>query len=190
MSPSSDPVSGGAALSVLPALRVGQGFDVHPFAPDPGSRPLMLGGVRFDEGPALVGHSDADVVAHACTDAMLGPAGLGDIGQLFPDTDPALAGVDSIELLSLARERVAAAGWTVLNVDCTVVLDAPKLAPRRAEMESVLSAAVGAPVTVKGKRTEGVAGLGGGIRCHAVALLARSGLSSESARSSQSKEQS
>lgn len=155
-------------------LRVGQGFDVHPFV-DPTEqteRALVLGGVRFPDGPALVGHSDADVIAHAITDAILGAAGLGDIGQLFPDTDAVHAGADSIELLAIAASKVVDAGWQVVNADATVVLDAPKLAPHRSEMIANLSGALGAPVSVKGKRTEGVAGLGGGIQCHAVALLA------------------
>ncbi len=155
----------------VPNLRIGQGFDVHPFADD-ATRPLVLGGVAFPEGPALVGHSDADVIAHAITDAILGAAGLGDIGQLFPDTDAAHAGADSIALLTIAAERVTEAGWSVVNADATVILDAPKLAPHRDAMIANLSAALGAPVSVKGKRTEGVAGLGGGIQCQAVALLA------------------
>ncbi len=153
-------------------FRVGQGFDVHPFSDDP-ERVLVLGGVRFPDATGLVGHSDADVIAHACTDAILGAAGLGDIGQLFPDTSADFAGADSIELLEEATRRVNGAGWVVGNVDCTVILDRPKLAPVRQQMHDRLSAAVGAPVSVKGKRTEGVAGLGGGIQCHAVALLVR-----------------
>ena len=152
-------------------LRVGQGFDVHPFSNDP-DRLLVLGGVAFPGAAGLAGHSDADVIAHACTDAVLSAAGLGDIGQLFPDTDPAHAGADSIELLSQAIQLLHEAGWWVSNIDTTVILDRPKLAPVRAEMERRLSAAAAAPVTVKGKRTEGVAGLGGGIQCHAVALVA------------------
>ena len=151
-------------------LRIGQGYDVHPFSDDEG-RVLVLGGVTFTGHCGLVGHSDADVVAHACTDAILGASGSGDIGTLFPDSDPSLSGADSIDLLRRAHHRVRAAGWRVANIDCTVVLDSPKLAPRRAEMEAALSDAVGAPVTVKGKRTEGMAGLAGGIHCHAVALL-------------------
>jgi 2-C-methyl-D-erythritol 2,4-cyclodiphosphate synthase len=152
---------------------VGQGFDVHPFADDPG-RPLVLGGVTFEGERGLAGHSDADVIAHAVTDALLGAAGLGDIGQHFPDTDPAFAGADSVDLLRRAVADVRAAGWTPGNVDCTVVLDAPKLAPRRAELQERLSAAVGAPVTVKGKRPEGIGALGRGegIACFAVALVA------------------
>jgi 2-C-methyl-D-erythritol 2,4-cyclodiphosphate synthase len=153
-------------------VRVGQGFDVHPFSED-ASRPLVLGGVRFDGAPGLAGHSDADAVAHAVTDALLGAAGLGDIGQHFPDTDPTFAGADSLDLLRRAVADVRAAGWSPGNVDCTVVLEAPKLAPRRAEMEERLSDAVGAPVTVKGKRAEGLGALGRqeGIACFAVALV-------------------
>lgn len=159
-------------------VRVGQGFDVHPFSADP-ARVLVLGGVTFDGAPGLAGHSDADVVAHAVTDALLGAAGLGDIGQHFPDTDPALAGADSIELLRRAVADVRAAGWSPGNVDCTVVLDAPKLAPRRDELQDRLSAAVGAPVSVKGKRPEGLGALGRGegIACFAVALVSTEGSS-------------
>ena len=150
-------------------FRVGQGFDVHPWSDDPDRR-LVLGGVVLD-GPGLAGHSDADVAAHACTDALLGAAGLGDIGQLFPDTDPALAGVDSLELLAEAARRALAAGWRVGNIDCTLILDAPKIGPHKNEMMRRLAAAAGGPVTIKGKRTEGVAGLAGGVQGHAVALV-------------------
>jgi 2-C-methyl-D-erythritol 2,4-cyclodiphosphate synthase len=153
-------------------LRIGQGFDVHPVD---GTRPLVLGGVRFEDTPGLAGHSDSDVVAHAVTDALLGAAGLGDIGSMFPDTDPALAGADSIALLRQAATEVRASGWSPVNVDCTVVLETPRLAPRRDEMQERLSAAVGAPVTVKAKRAEGLGSLGRreGIACTAVALLVR-----------------
>ena len=153
-------------------VRVGQGFDVHPYSDDP-ARVLVLGGVRFEGERGLAGHSDADVVSHAVTDALLGAAGLGDIGQHFPDSDPALAGADSVELLRRAVAAVREAGWVPGNVDCTVVLDAPKLAPRRDEVQQRLSDAVGAPVTVKGKRTEGVGALGRGegVACFAVALV-------------------
>ena len=153
-------------------IRVGQGFDVHPFSDDP-ARPLVLGGVTFPEGPGLAGHSDADVVAHAVTDALLGAAGLGDIGQHFPDDDPAWEGADSIDLLVRAVTDVRAAGWQPENVDCTVVLEAPKLASHRDAMCKRLSAAVGAPVTIKGKRAEGLGALGRseGVACLAVALV-------------------
>jgi len=156
----------------MTGVRVGQGFDIHRFSDDP-SRRLVLGGVEFPGEPGLIGHSDADAVAHAVTDALLGAAGLGDIGQHFPDTDPALAGADSIELLRRAVADVRAAGWEPGNVDCTVVLEAPKLAPWRDAISERLSATVGAPVTVKGKRAEGIGALGRseGVACFAVALL-------------------
>lgn len=158
----------------FPSLRVGQGFDIHPFSEDP-SRVMVLGGVVFaGASPGLAGHSDADVIAHAVTDAVLGAAGLGDIGSHFPDTDPALAGADSIELLRAAASSVREAGWSPQNADCSVVLDAPKLAPHREEMQQRLSDALGAPVTVKGKRPEGIGALGRheGIACWATALVA------------------
>lgn len=155
-------------------IRVGQGFDVHPFVDEPG-RPLVLGGVTFDGPRALRGHSDADVVAHACTDALLGAAGLGDIGEMFPDTDDAFEGADSIGLLAEATRRVREAGWTPGNVDVSVVADEPKFAPRRAEMQERLSTAVGAPVTVKGRRPEGLGALGRGegVAAWAVAVVTR-----------------
>jgi 2-C-methyl-D-erythritol 2,4-cyclodiphosphate synthase len=154
--------------------RVGLGFDVHAYSDDPG-RPLVLGGVTFAGERGLAGHSDADVVAHAVADALLGAAGLGDIGSHFPDTDPALAGADSIELLHEAAAAVRAAGWSPVNVDCSVVLDAPKLAPRRDEMQHRLTTALGADVTIKGKRPEGLGALGRGegIAAWAVALVER-----------------
>jgi len=153
--------------------RVGMGFDVHPIGDDP-ARPMVLGGVTFP-GPGLVGHSDADVIAHACADALLGAAGLGDIGSHFPDTDPALAGADSIELLRAVGAEVRSAGWQVANVDCSVVCDEPKIGPSRDEMQRRLSDAAGGPVTVKGKRPEGLGALGRheGIACWAVAMVER-----------------
>jgi 2-C-methyl-D-erythritol 2,4-cyclodiphosphate synthase len=154
-------------------IRVGHGYDIHPVSDDP-ARALVLGGVRFDGARGLAGHSDADPVAHACIDALLGAAGLGDIGACFPDTDPAFAGADSIGLLKQAVAMLAEAGWQVANIDCTLVLEAPKVAPRRADMQARLSVAVGAPVSVKAKRGEGLGpiGRGEGIECHAVALVA------------------
>jgi 2-C-methyl-D-erythritol 2,4-cyclodiphosphate synthase len=156
-------------------LRVGSGFDVHPWSDDR-TRPLVLGGVTFEGSPGLAGHSDADVVAHACTDALLGAAGLGDIGTMFPDDEERWRGADSLVLLAEAARLVRGAGWLPQNVDCTVVLDAPKLAPARDAMQQRLSDAVGAPVTVKGKRSEGVGALGRGegVVAWAVALIARS----------------
>jgi 2-C-methyl-D-erythritol 2,4-cyclodiphosphate synthase len=160
-------------MTESPTIRIGQGFDVHPWSKDP-NRKLVLAGVSFD-GPGLTGHSDADVIAHAVTDALLGAAGLGDIGSHFPDTDPSLMGANSIELLRAAVSSVREAGWEPQNADCSIVLDAPKLSPVRAEMEANLSKAVGAPVTVKGKRSEGVGafGRGEGVACWAVALVSR-----------------
>lgn len=160
----------------LPEIRVGQGFDVHRFSDDP-ARPLVLGGCRFDGVPGLAGHSDADAVAHAAADALLGAAGLGDLGEHFPDTDPRWAGADSIQLLAHVAGLVRRAGWTIGNVDVSVVAEQPKLAPRRAEMQQRLTSAVGAPVTVKGRRAEGLGALGRreGIACWAVAVVARSG---------------
>ncbi len=159
----------------MPEIRVGQGFDIHPFSDDPGRR-LVLGGVVFD-GQGLTGHSDADVVAHAVTDALLGAAGLGDIGQRYPDTDPAHAGADSMGLLADSVAAVRADGWEVANVDCTVILEAPRLASRRTEMQEALAVVVGAAVTVKGKRAEGLGAIGReeGVACFAVALLTRPG---------------
>ena len=151
--------------------RVGMGFDVHPFSDDP-DRAMVLGGVRFP-GRGLAGHSDADVIAHACADALLGAAGLGDIGSHFPDTDARFAGADSIELLRAVGDEVRSAGWRVANVDCSVVCDEPKVGSQRDEMQQRLSGAAGGPVTVKGKRPEGLGALGRGegVACWAVALL-------------------
>ena len=155
-------------------LRVGLGFDVHPFSDDP-ARPLVLGGMELhgERGPA--GHSDADVVAHAVADAVLGATGQGDLGQLFRDDDPQWAGADSLELLRLAAELVRDAGWRTVNVDCAVVLEAPRLAPHRAAMQHRLGSAVGSDVTVRAKRAEGLGavGRGEGVACWAVALVER-----------------
>jgi 2-C-methyl-D-erythritol 2,4-cyclodiphosphate synthase len=103
-------------------FRIGQSFDVHARSDDP-ARVLVLGGVAFDGEPGLSGHSDADVVAHACIDALLGAAGLGDIGEMFPDTDEELVGADSVELLRRAADAVRRAGWRPGNIDCSVVID-------------------------------------------------------------------
>jgi len=150
------------------------GFDIHPFSEDP-SRPLVLGGVHLPGGRGLSGHSDADVVAHAVADAVLGAAGLGDLGEHFPDTDAAWAGADSLAILTRVVGLAAAGGWSVGNIDCTVVLEAPKLAPHRAEMARLLGDVVGAHVSVKATRAEGLGaiGRGEGVACWAVALLVR-----------------
>ena len=151
-------------------IRTGLGIDTHAFAP---GRPLILGGVTIPHDVGLAGHSDADVLTHAIIDALLGAAGLGDIGQHFPDTDPTWAGADSIGLLTEVAGRVRDAGFEPGNVDCAVVCERPKLAPRRDAMQERLTAAVGAPVTVKGNRAEGLGAIGRaeGIACFAVAVV-------------------
>lgn len=155
-----------------PNFRVGQGFDIHRFSDDP-ERRLILGGVHLPGTPGLVGHSDADAIAHAATDAVLGAAGLGDIGEHFPDTDPQWAGHDSVDILARTAALVRDNGWVIGNIDCSVVCEVPKLAPHRAEMQANLSAAAGAPVTIKGRRAEGLGALGRreGIAVWAVAIV-------------------
>ena len=155
-------------------VRVGQGFDIHKFADAPvEGRVLILGGVAFPGEPVLVGHSDADVIAHAAADALLGAAGLGDIGQHYPDTDPAWKGADSLAILRDVVSKVTADGWRIGNIDCSVVCETPKIAPVREEMVRLLSAAAGAPVTVKGRRAEGLGAIGRreGIACFASAVI-------------------
>lgn len=153
-------------------LRVGQGVDVHRFSDDP-ARPLVLGGVIVPGAPGLQGHSDADVVCHALADALLGAAGLGDLGRHFPDTDERFAGADSTTLLARAVALVADAGWSARNADCTVVCETPRLAPYIAAMEHRLAEVVGAPVSVKATTAEGLGALGRseGIACAAVVLV-------------------
>jgi 2-C-methyl-D-erythritol 2,4-cyclodiphosphate synthase len=155
-------------------IRVGQGFDVHRHSLDP-TRPLFLGGCLFEGERGLIGHSDADVAAHAAGDALLGAAGLGDIGDHYPEDDPQWAGVDSLKILSGIAEQVRHAGWSIENVDIKVVCERPKLAPRKVEMEQKLSEAADAPVTVSGRRAEGLGAIGRqeGIAAWAVAALTR-----------------
>lgn len=154
------------------SVRVGQGYDVHPFSEDP-ARPLVLGGVTVDGSPGLAGHSDADALAHACADAVLGAAGLGDLGDHFPDTDPEWSGADSLTLLAEVVRLAAEAGWRVVNLDATVIAERPKLGLLRPQMADRLTAVVGAPVSVKATTHEGLGaiGRGEGIACLAVALL-------------------
>ncbi|HEY4305891.1 MAG TPA: 2-C-methyl-D-erythritol 2,4-cyclodiphosphate synthase [Gemmatimonadaceae bacterium] len=153
--------------------RVGIGYDSHRFAP-PG--PLVLGGVSIPSDVHLHGHSDGDAIAHAVTDAVLGAAGAGDIGEMFSDKDPANKGKDSIEMLRAAVSRVQAKGWRVQQVDVTVVTEQPKIAPHRAAMRerlaSVLQVDVDA-ISVKGKTNEGMGwiGRGEGLACMAVATI-------------------
>jgi 2-C-methyl-D-erythritol 2,4-cyclodiphosphate synthase len=151
------------------SVRVGLGYDVHAVG---GDRPLVLGGVRV-EGPGLVGHSDADVVAHAVADALLGAAGLPDLGSLYPAHDDRSRDADSIDLLGDVARRVRDAGWQVVNVDVVVNAEAPPLAPHVAAMVAALGAAVRGPVGVKAKRGEGVGAVGHreAIAAWAVALV-------------------
>lgn len=156
------------------SIRVGQGFDIHRFVELPiTEKILILGGVEIIGERGLVGHSDADVITHAVADALLGAAALGDIGEHFPDTDPKWKGVDSILLLQRVSEMVRTAGFDIGNVDCSVVCEQPRIAPHRDAMQNRLSDAVGAPVTVKGRRAEGLGALGRneGIACWAVAVV-------------------
>lgn len=155
-------------------IRVGQGFDIHRFSDSPiEGRVLILGGVSFPGEPVLVGHSDADVIAHAAADALLGAAGLGDIGQHYPDTDPAWKGADSLALLRDVAAKVRATGWRIGNVDCSVVCESPRIAPVRDTMVERLTDAVQAPVSVKGRRAEGLGAIGRheGIMCFASAVI-------------------
>lgn len=155
-------------------IRVGQGFDIHRFSDDP-DRVLVLAGIRFDGERGLEGHSDADAISHACSDALLGAAGLGDIGMHFPDTDPTWKGADSLALLRHVMGLIEAEGWAVANIDCAVVCERPKLAPQRDAMQATLTAIVAAPVTIKGNRAERLGAIGRteGIACFATALLVR-----------------
>ena len=159
-----------------PPVRVGIGYDSHRFGIT--GHPLTVAGVRIPGGATVIAHSDGDVAAHAVTDAVLGAAGLGDIGELFPNTDAANAGRDSMEMLRLAVARVRAAGWRVGNVDVAVVCERHKVGPHRAAMRARLAEALGvAPedVFVKGKTNEGLDDVGAdlGIAAHAVASLVR-----------------
>jgi 2-C-methyl-D-erythritol 2,4-cyclodiphosphate synthase len=155
-------------------IRVGQGLDVHRFCDDP-DRPLILGGmVITGEGARpLEGHSDADAVAHAIADAVLGAAGLGDLGRHAPDTDPAWSGADSMELLARVVDLARSAGWTLVNADCTVVAERPRLARFVDAMSERLAAVLGGPVNVKATTSEGLGtvGRGEGIACTAVVLM-------------------
>lgn len=155
--------------------RVGEGWDIHALVE---GRPLVLGGVTIPHTHGLLGHSDADALCHAITDALLGAAGLGDIGRHFPDTDPAFKGADSLRLLAEAARRVAAAGWSIVNIDSTVVAQAPRLAPHIGAMRECLSGALGLPteaVNVKAKTAESMGPVGErrAIEARAVCLLQR-----------------
>ena len=154
-------------------MRIGHGYDVHKLVPD---RDLILGGVKIDYEKGLVGHSDADVLLHAVSDALLGAAGLGDIGRHFPDTDPKYKGADSLKLLQIVGQKVSAAGYRISNIDVTMIAQKPKLKDHIALMEQniarVLELDVGR-VNVKATTEEhlGFTGTGEGMACHAVCLL-------------------
>lgn len=174
-------------------IRVGLGFDVHPFVDGTGdgagagpgtARPLVLGGVTIPGAPGLAGHSDADVVAHAVADALLGAAGLPDLGTLFPASDDAHRGAPSVGFLADIAGRLHAAGWSVVNVDVVLAAETPRLGPHREAIAAGVATALGAaraagdaavPVSVKPKRAEGLGAIGRaeGIAAWAVALLQR-----------------
>jgi 2-C-methyl-D-erythritol 2,4-cyclodiphosphate synthase len=162
-------------LPVVHSLRIGEGWDTHQLVV---GRPLVLGGVTVPHSHGLLGHSDADALLHAITDALLGAAGLGDIGHHFPDTDPAYSGADSVVLLQAAARRVHAAGWAIVNIDSTIIAQAPKLAPHipamRERIAQALDVAADA-VNVKAKTAEkmGPVGEGRAIEARAVCLLQR-----------------
>ena len=154
-------------------MRIGHGYDVHKLVP---CRDLILGGVKIEYELGLLGHSDADVLLHAVSDAMLGAAGLGDIGKHFPDSDPQYKGADSLELLRQVANKVAAKGYRVSNVDVTMIAQAPKLRPHIPQMERNIADALGIGldrVNVKATTEEhlGFTGEGLGMACHAVCLL-------------------
>lgn len=158
-------------------IRVGIGFDVHALVP---GRPLKLGGVEIESTHGLLGHSDADVLLHAITDALLGAAGLGDIGCLFPDDDARYRGADSLELLRVAMAAAGRAGWRVGNVDAVVIAQRPRIALYVARMRGCIAPVLGVAeeaIGIKGKTTEhlGFAGRGEGIAAQAVILLERDG---------------
>ena len=154
-------------------MRIGHGYDVHKLVPD---RDLILGGVKIDYELGLLGHSDADVLLHAVSDALLGAAGLGDIGRHFPDTDPKYKGADSLKLLENVAEKVKAAGYRVSNIDVTMIAQKPKLKDHIPQMVLNIAGAVGidsSRVNVKATTEEklGFTGEGLGMSCHAVCLL-------------------
>ncbi|WP_090142955.1 2-C-methyl-D-erythritol 2,4-cyclodiphosphate synthase [Limnohabitans sp. DM1] len=157
------------------SFRVGEGWDVHALVP---GRKLILGGVEIPHTSGLLGHSDADVLLHAITDAVLGAAGLGDIGRHFPDTDVQFKGADSSVLLTEAMRRVRERGWELVNVDSTIVAQAPKLAPHMAAINASVAQALGVAadqVNVKAKTAEklGPVGMGQSMEARAVALLTK-----------------
>lgn len=165
-------------MSLDPGLRVGTGFDVHPFAR---GRALVIGGVTIPHERGLAGHSDADVLSHAICDALLGAAALGDIGRHFPDRDPAFRGISSLELLQRTAAILAAAGWSPLQVDSCVLAEVPRIAPHEPAMRVAIAAALGIPagnVGIKATTTEGLGFVGRreGVAAQAVCLIVKSGV--------------
>jgi len=157
-------------------LRIGHGYDIHRIVQ---GRPMVLGGARFDTDYGLEGHSDADCLTHAICDALLGAAGLQDIGHFFPNTDPAYKGIDSQKLLRRVVEELRTRGWEPVNVDASVIAERPKIYPRIADMKRALSESTGLPpdcIGVKATTNEGVGEIGKGVAvaAHAVALIRRS----------------
>jgi 2-C-methyl-D-erythritol 2,4-cyclodiphosphate synthase len=155
------------------SYRVGIGVDAHALAD---GVPLVLGGVRFDSPRGLAGHSDGDVITHALIDAVLGAAGLGDIGSLFPSDGSTPEGISSLDLLRDALQQVRASGYAVVNADCILIGEEPRISARRAKLEETLTEIVGAPVTVRATTTDklGFTGRGEGLAAQAVALVMRS----------------
>jgi len=153
-------------------VRFGFGYDIHRFAPN---RKLVLGGVQIPSKLGLLGHSDADVLLHAICDALLGAAALGDIGQHFPDTDPQFKGISSLKFLTITRKLLHAAGYRVINVDSTIVLQAPKISPHIPAMRTKIARALQAgidQVSIKATTNEGLGALGAGEGCAAYAVVA------------------
>ena len=160
-------------MCAMERFRIGQGYDSHRFD---ANRPLVLGGVVIPDTPGLKAHSDGDALIHAIIDALLGAAALGDIGQHFPDSDPAFRGVDSAQLLAKTMAKIHAAGWSVGNLDATVICERPKLRPHIDEMRARLASLLGCrqeDVSLKGKTNEGMdaTGVGEGLAVHCVVLL-------------------
>ncbi|MDQ8203014.1 2-C-methyl-D-erythritol 2,4-cyclodiphosphate synthase [Pelagicoccus sp. SDUM812003] len=160
---------------MLPNIRIGLGYDIHPFKD---GRPMVLGGVSFDTPYGLDGHSDADVLTHAICDALLGAAGLPDIGHYFPNTDPKYKGIDSQELLADVCETLADQGWTIVNIDSALIAEKPKIYPRVEEMKTRLAASAGisqAQIGIKATTNEKLGSLGRaeGIAAHATALICK-----------------
>jgi 2-C-methyl-D-erythritol 2,4-cyclodiphosphate synthase len=159
----------------MPALRIGHGYDIHRLVP---GRPLVLGGVKFDTDYGLDGHSDADALTHAICDALLGAAGLPDIGHFFPNTDPAFKNIDSQILLQRVIAALRERGWKPINIDASLIAEKPKIYPRLAEMKAALATSTGLPVDcigLKATTNEGIDEIGRAlaIAAHAVCLIER-----------------